>query len=734
MYFVPNRSFAKHSKSILKLIFIWFYISISFKGICQDINGKEQQTVYTASLSGNCPNGFLHSGGFIYYSFYYNSTTKTLHFKLRLDPNFFTAGQSATGAGFNTTGALMYRYYGKTYDIYEIQTVDKRGLEGVSDVKITDLYFKFSIPAFGGKKFQANSNGIEKVLVDRAISPEEAKKLNLDYLKIIPAEVDLIKFTNTQVIEERIKNFTAYLSKQKNYKDLIKEADQAFQNNNLGLAETRYKQALNVFPEENHPKQRLEKIEELKEKKDKQTKYKDYIAAGDQAFNNSNWDEAKENYEKAAETYPNEPYPKNQLEKVKAKKQLASQSGTKKDELAGSNGSTKTNPGNTKTGNTAGNTTKNTNSSGNNPSTPKTTSNSDAWTQQQTDDYLAKNAEKRRLQEEKIEKETAALANSLRGAVESYYAAQNTEKAKQNLRSNSTLSGNYNSLEEIEAEFNQKYNTINSDVEQLRQAQNQELMTNYNNMNTAYSGNSKMQAAGAVVTGVAYLVNESAAEREKKEAEERLEKQKREAEAKLLSKKITMRLTLRQTVLAEFSDGGVPLSSHKVEVKELYFFAYIFDEKTIHINTPVIQLSNVFPVAKYSDGSWPFKTSLVNEISKSSQGGKTTLVGYYTTKELAEQNYASFKRMAEKSEFVIENFNYKGKPSKAGAGAETDFWGNSSNGNTPKHETNAPKNNVQYDEWGNPLKGSKPAPTSNTKSTVPKKPVKYDEWGNPVKE
>jgi hypothetical protein len=108
----------------------------------------------------------------------------------------------------------------------------------------------------------------------------------------------------------------------------------------------------------------------------------------------------------------------------------------------------------------------------------------------------------------------------------------------------------------------------------------------------------------------------------------------------------------------------------------LYFFSYIFDKKNIEFSQSVIAVSNVFPIARYGDGTWPFKTNVVSELRKTGAAGTVTLVGYYASKEMADQMHTSFMSLAGKCSFTTKDIVYKGKKSSGKTGG--DFWSNGS--------------------------------------------------------
>lgn len=281
--------------------------------------------------------------------------------------------------------------------------------------------------------------------------------------------------------------------------------------------------------------------------------------------------------------------------------------------------------------------------------------------QSMTDNFINQQKESQRKSDERM-----ALS------MQTYYAAEAVRNGKANLANLSSLSGNYSSIEELEAEFNEKYYSINSEVESLNAARDQQLQATYNQLYSDASETDK--AVGQAAVAIGGFINGLKADKEKKEAREALQRQRQQAKAEIEAKRRAAMISLRTKFFGEFPDGGVPLSSHKVTVDELYFFSYVCDKDKVGADYAVIAVSNVFPIARYGDGTWPFKTSVVGDIKKTGATGTVTLVGYYADKNMADQMRTSFLNLAEKCKLGTKDIAYKGKKSSGGGG---DFWGNS---------------------------------------------------------
>ena len=118
---------------------------------------------------------------------------------------------------------------------------------------------------------------------------------------------------------------------QEKFDNAIAAGDAAFGSDDLDQAETKYKEAAQLKPQEKLPKDKLAQVatrrKELADKaeqerlaQEEQQQYEAAIAAGDAAFNSSSWDQAIARYNEASTIKPEEQYPKDQLAAIEAKK------------------------------------------------------------------------------------------------------------------------------------------------------------------------------------------------------------------------------------------------------------------------------------------------------------------------------------------------------------------------------------------------------------------------------
>ncbi|MCF6356637.1 MAG: hypothetical protein L3J54_02425 [Draconibacterium sp.] len=102
----------------------------------------------------------------------------------------------------------------------------------------------------------------------------------------------------------------------KNYTNLIQQADRLFTNKNYLESKTKYEEALALKPDEQHPKDRILEIEDILRQQKLNEEYRAIILAADGFFKTESYLQAKTEYEKALVVKPEEQYPKSQIAKI----------------------------------------------------------------------------------------------------------------------------------------------------------------------------------------------------------------------------------------------------------------------------------------------------------------------------------------------------------------------------------------------------------------------------------
>lgn len=235
------------------------------------------------------------------------------------------------------------------------------------------------------------------------------------------------------------------------------------------------------------------------------------------------------------------------------------------------------------------------------------------------------------------------------------------------------------------------------------------------NSNTSSSSNNNYteaaQSIGSAITQLANHLQVEQAAREQREMQRREAEERREAAAAEARANKRLLVSNRKTLIAQFPDCKTPLSYEAKGASDVYYFVYSYQAASIENDRPAIYISNVFSLAKYGDGTWPLKASLMENIAKNNQGLNLILSGYYLDKNEANQKQQLLLNGANDYGFAVNNINYVNKKSTSTSESSIDYWGNP-----------VKKENQQ---------GSLETPNSQE----PAKPKpKTDYWGNPIKE
>lgn len=284
-----------------------------------------------------------------------------------------------------------------------------------------------------------------------------------------------------------------------------------------------------------------------------------------------------------------------------------------------------------------------------------------------------------------IQKKIEAVGTMM---VQNYYHGEAIKEGLQQMYDLSILSGNFNSIQEINQQYydqRSQLSEIAEDVNSHRQAS----INNYVNATTDWTNSTDVaisQSVGAIAGFASTLKSES----EEKRAKAELEYQRYLQIEGLKNKWRDQRLS----VFGQFKEGGVPLSYHKVTAKSLYFFIYYYDSTALREENTNVILSKVFKVDQYNDGTYIFKSQLIKKI-QSQFNRNFILVGYFidsTKAELAQQAFVASCKQTNCS--IIQEVTIKMKNAVASTGT-VDFWEIPvpNNGNVIKSESNKPKVN-----------------------------------------
>ncbi len=173
---------------------------------------------------------------------------------------------------------------------------------------------------------QAQRDSIQKAkdeAFNAAMAAAAAFDKNKQYPEAIAKYEDAIKVKTeekpaVQKLIRDIEDKIQLLAKQDaEYKQIIKQADGHYEAAQLEDALTDYQSAATIKPNEEYPKNQIREIQSIL--KAREESYANAIRKGDDAFNTSNWQEAKTAYTEALSVKPKEIYPANRLKEVNQK-------------------------------------------------------------------------------------------------------------------------------------------------------------------------------------------------------------------------------------------------------------------------------------------------------------------------------------------------------------------------------------------------------------------------------
>ena len=559
-------------------------------------------------------------------------------------------------------GTYYYKYHGKWYNSDDMWRVDPRTNDGfmntygfVPDVKVTQVSMSGTIIGDKEVSFSApTSNDYYVNAVDLGYI-SDMKLFRSVMITAQNTKINYISTSGVSVLHKRIADYEKKLENNKQYDAKIKEADAAFNAKEYSKAATLYQDILNKYRKsDSHAQKQLEEIDRLveKEKKEKEEKEK----------------EEKEKEEKKKQE---------QTEQKTQTKTTTSSTETTNDTNDFWNDTSSQTPQKSKEQLAA----------------DKARQEADERARQKLDNYLE--TERTRLKNEQ-ENKLKVLANS-------YYANEARSRAEQGIADNSSFNQRFENVEDLQNAFYNQANAINQYAEELSDARMQQ---NANNLDYYWGTSTGTdRAIGEVATGIANIIGQAKAEKERQQAQEKLKKERDAELTRIENERKQKILSLRNDIFKQYPEGGVPLSRHNVNLEELYFFTYSYDGKTY------VRVSNVFPYAKYKDGSWAFKDKVKAESEKTI-GDKVTLVGYFTTKELAEKERSVFVELLPQAEVNVSYYTVKGAKWDGAESSSTDFWGNETK---TKQETKTSQQKTE-DFWGEGKKTEKKTETKKDDS------------------
>lgn len=257
----------------------------------------------------------------------------------------------------------------------------------------------------------------------------------------------------------------------------------------------------------------------------------------------------------------------------------------------------------------------------------------------------------------------------------SFYAMQEVDKNRNNLNELTTLKGKFNSVEEIEMAFQQKFNQIANVVDKTVESENTAIENNISTLNYLTGGN---QLLGQGIGAFAGLLNNIGAEDRKREYQERLKKQKEEQISRFKAMKASQVVDVRKALLENFPDGGLPASSKSIDNQVIYIFAYSTDPHSFLRDKPSMKITDVFPVMRNQNETWIFKNVLIKNLKKHFNSEDTPVIlGYFTSEKDASSVRDSFLYLASQCDFDLKFSTYTNETKKEiSKNNQDDFWKN----------------------------------------------------------
>ena len=157
-------------------------------------------------------------------------------------------------------GDLRYKYKGKVYKANEVAATD--GLDamiGWRDVKITGI--NIAIKAVGVKNarwFDINSHLAAAVDIGEV---DRDKDLNNLSLELVGSYATSIYFGNSIGLETRLDKMMRLVENREEYKNYIADGNNDFNNGNLENAKATYQKALKLFPKDSYAQSQIAKID-----------------------------------------------------------------------------------------------------------------------------------------------------------------------------------------------------------------------------------------------------------------------------------------------------------------------------------------------------------------------------------------------------------------------------------------------------------------------------------------
>lgn len=227
----------------------------------------------------------------------------------------------------------------KTIDNYDDVISKADGSFGVKDYTVARFYYYKASDLKPGEAYPKNQIELIRKLVDSELSSVDRSGYEEAIAQADEAfgkqNYTIAKFYYYKALEikswekypkDRIQEILALTNsllsekEEKEYREAIAKADEAYFNKDIGISRFYYNRAIAIKKDENYPRIKLKDIQKLidQDSQDVQNlEYNKLIEQADQALQSGNYSISRFNYNKALNMKPDEKYPKEQLKRIK---------------------------------------------------------------------------------------------------------------------------------------------------------------------------------------------------------------------------------------------------------------------------------------------------------------------------------------------------------------------------------------------------------------------------------
>jgi hypothetical protein len=263
--------------------------------------------------------------------------------------------------------------------------------------------------------------------------------------------------------------------------------------------------------------------------------------------------------------------------------------------------------------------------------------------------------------------------------IQNFYQGEAARQGWDRIYELSLISGNYQSVSQIEQVYKTNYKQISQEANNISTARWGNFTTGIATLKTI--SDPMAAGIGGGVLAVGTMISSANADKKEREAKERLLAERNEAIFQFKTK----RKNIRMRIFEDFPEGGTPLEQHKITSPDVYFIAYYIDTSTLFDEKPKIIVSSVFSLRRVRDGSYMFKSSLLKKV-KNTFGMNANIVGYFVQERVASDLRGKLIELATLADYEIQEVPLKFKTSTdVNNEGSNDFWGLSEQPKIPQN-------------------------------------------------